>query len=410
MNFPVDYTQPVNESTLILSSHAPDPEGNGPRRRIFATLNALAEQGAVDLLLLGAINTPAASALPPSLPGHAVHQPPYPELRGTTRWKAGMGRRWPALFATLFGRPGDWPHTPLLIRQALAWAGARRWGRIHAYRLNMAPIALALADATGGRPRLHLDLDDLEAHTHERIGELARRNGDRPTARHYTVAARVLRRIERRLLPRFERVYVCSRLDAEKLALPSARVLPNVAPAKETVRPEVRSTGLRALFLGTLSYYPNEDALRVIRVELLPLLRAQGVEIAVAGLLAGPRIAPLLVATEGFRYLGHVPTAAEAFAQADCLIVPLRAGGGTRLKILESFAYGCPVVSTALGIEGIEARPEVHYLPAETPTEFAGQLRRLAQEPGLGEKLSRNARALVERDYSPAAVAAALAP
>jgi hypothetical protein len=281
---------------------------------------------------------------------------------------------------------------------------------IHTFRLSMAPVALALAQVRPVRPRLTLDLDDLEAHTHQRIADLAQRNGDQAIYRRYQTAARSLGRWERRLLPRFDRIYVCSETDRAALGLPTVRVLPNIAPTCPPLPRREPASGYRALFLGSLGYYPNEDALRQIRTLLLPLLRDDPIEILSAGIGGDQRTADLLTPLPGYRHLGRLPTAAEAFAQTDCVITPLRAGGGTRLKILESFAHGRPVISTRVGIEGIAALPGQHYLPAESAADFAHQIRTLASNPGLGARLAHQAHNLVAQHYSPAAVDAALAP
>lgn len=87
-----------------------------------------------------------------------------------------------------------------------------------------------------------------------------------------------------------------------------------------------------------------------------------------------------------------------------------RSGGGTRIKILEAFAQGRPVVTTTIGIEGIEARPDVDHLLADTPADFIRQCLRLAGDPALRATLAAQARALVTSRYTAAALAAPLAP
>jgi glycosyltransferase involved in cell wall biosynthesis len=104
--------------------------------------------------------------------------------------------------------------------------------------------------------------------------------------------------------------------------------------------------------------------------------------------------------------VAHLPA---LYRQADAVVVPVRAGGGTRIKILEAFAEGVPVISTSIGAEGIDARPDVHILMADTPEAFAVQCRRLRRDAALVEALVRNAFALVSARYSPAALAACLA-
>jgi glycosyltransferase involved in cell wall biosynthesis len=90
------------------------------------------------------------------------------------------------------------------------------------------------------------------------------------------------------------------------------------------------------------------------------------------------------------------------YQQADAAIVPLRAGAGTRLKILEAFAWQVPVVSTSIGIEGLEATHGQHALIADTPPDFARQCARLMAEPSLRDNLVKNGLSLVKSKYSPA--------
>ena len=98
-------------------------------------------------------------------------------------------------------------------------------------------------------------------------------------------------------------------------------------------------------------------------------------------------------------FLGRPGDVRPAYLRSYATIVPLFSGGGTRLKILESFALGRPVVSTAKGVEGLSVRPGVHYLPAESAEEFVAQLVAL-RDSALWARLVRHARGLVESRYS----------
>lgn len=400
----------MSEGMLVISGHAPDAEGTGPQRRIWSTLAGLARRREIDLLMVGVSSQQTDSGGLASLPLRQIQRVPAPDRHRLARWRAALGRRYPGLFAAMFRRPNDWPHTPWLARHAVVCTQGQRYRSIHTFRLAMAPVALKVAQAAPLLPELHLDLDDLEAHTHQRIADLARRNGDEAVRRRYHAAARALRRLEHKLLPRFSRIYVCSDMDRAAIGLPAARVLPNTCPLPAAHPGRDRQSGFRALFLGSLGYYPNEDALRQIRGHIWPLLRDSGVEIMTAGFGGGARTAALLTPAPGFRHLGVLSRSAGVYAQTDCVIVPLRAGGGTRLKIIESFAHGRPVISTSVGIEGIAAQPEHHFLSAESPEDFARQIRRLQGDPALGDRLAKSALELVTGHHSPAAVEAALTP
>jgi glycosyltransferase involved in cell wall biosynthesis len=96
---------------------------------------------------------------------------------------------------------------------------------------------------------------------------------------------------------------------------------------------------------------------------------------------------------------GHVPDVRPYYEQASVCIAPLRAGGGTRLKILEAMALGRPVVSTLLGCEGLHVTHGKELLIADTPSEFAEQVMRLFQSQTLREQLAHQARTRVEVRY-----------
>jgi glycosyltransferase involved in cell wall biosynthesis len=96
---------------------------------------------------------------------------------------------------------------------------------------------------------------------------------------------------------------------------------------------------------------------------------------------------------------GHVPDVVPYYQRSKVTIVPLRGGGGTRLKILESMALGRAVVSTSIGCEGLNVIDKENIMIADTPTEFAERVIRLLTDKGLRDRIARNARRLVEAHY-----------
>jgi polysaccharide biosynthesis protein PslH len=84
------------------------------------------------------------------------------------------------------------------------------------------------------------------------------------------------------------------------------------------------------------------------------------------------------VRSPSVRYVGRVPSVEPFYAESHAVVVPVFEGSGTRLKILEAMAYGRPVISTALGAEGLPVVPGEHYLQAESPDDFAAAAERLA--------------------------------
>jgi len=294
------------------------------------------------------------------------------------------------------------------------------------HHVRLATLRFGVPYLSAHRPaRAHVDLDDVESVARRRLADIFRRHGREPEAQREEAEAARAEKLERVAMQDFERVYVCSTLDRARL-LPDAkaelRVLPNVIdlpPAAHLARPTQWGEGwlmtparpFSLLFAGTLGYFPNEDAVLYFCREILPLLRdasPRPVQLDIAG--TGPT-AELIAGTAGpgVRVLGPVPDLAPCYEQADAVVVPLRAGGGTRIKVLEAFAHSRPVVSTSLGLEGIEARDGEHLLIADQPAAFAAACMRLMRDPALVQRLTTNAYDLVRRRYNVKSLERALA-
>ena len=90
----------------------------------------------------------------------------------------------------------------------------------------------------------------------------------------------------------------------------------------------------------------------------------------------------------------------EFLRQASVYVIPLRVGGGTRLKVFEAMANGCPVVSTGIGVEGLHLEPGKHYVRAEQPEEFAAATVRLLRDHAAAVRMAQAARSYIEERYS----------
>jgi glycosyltransferase involved in cell wall biosynthesis len=255
-------------------------------------------------------------------------------------------------------------------------------------------------------PQRHLDLDDVESATHQRLAALYRQNGEDALAQVERLAASRALKIEDFVLQHFQRVYVCSDQDRRRLSgrgKAKVVVLPNVVPLRSSPPNPPRDGAFTFLFIGTLDYYPNAEGIRWWCTEVLPRLRTLAVmpfRLIVAGsgdaaLLADSRSNPEV------EPVGFVDDVAEAYACSHAAIIPIRAGGGTRIKLLEAFSFRRPVVSTNLGVEGIDVRHNREVLLADTPTDFAMQCARLLSAPDLRARLSRAGFDCLERNFSP---------
>jgi glycosyltransferase involved in cell wall biosynthesis len=214
-----------------------------------------------------------------------------------------------------------------------------------------------------------------------------------------------LRRTEAALAERAAVTVAVSRHDAELLAAlaPDARVAVvanGVDLASCALLPPPSLDPPRLLFLGSYDYAPNVAAASALALEVLPAVRqvAPGAEALLAGAdRAGALDA--LAALPGVNILGRVASPADAHARASALVVPMRFGGGSRIKIIEAWALGRPVVATPQGAEGLDARDGEHLLLATDAAGFAAAIRRLRDEPGLAARLVDQGRRKAECDH-----------
>ena len=152
------------------------------------------------------------------------------------------------------------------------------------------------------------------------------------------------------------------------------------------------------IYSGALSYGANFDAMDYFLRQIWPLVLAKRpqAQLSITGKLDGVPLQDLPQASN-VTFTGYLPDIRPAIAQSWINIVPLRIGGGTRLKILESLALKTPVVSTSKGAEGLELRAGQDLLIADEPNAFAAEIIRLLENPSLRRQLAEQGRQSVLR-------------
>lgn len=297
------------------------------------------------------------------------------------------------------------------VREAASHFAGVRFDLVHVMRLYLASFAGPYLSAAAFRPACAIDIDDDEGETRRRLAALHDLRGRARAAALAAAEARKYWDLERRWLPRFDRVAVCA--DGDRIALErrvgltSVVVLPNAVDLPASPRGQPGGTALTLLFVGSLGYFPNEDAACFLCREVLPRLRAatdRPVSVRIVG--PHPPASVRSLAGPDISVTGAVADVSPYYADAHLAVVPLRAGGGTRIKVLEAFAHGVPVVSTALGAEGLDVEQGSHLLIADTAEGLAAACLRLADNPAVADALARRARALVAARYGLPAVKA----
>ncbi len=221
---------------------------------------------------------------------------------------------------------------------------------------------------------------------------------------------RLLKGYEGRICREFDAVLAVS--DEDRAALVEAmragdrpdrpiEVIP-IAVDTDEIAPVIRQPGAnRILHIGTMYWPPNIDGVWWFIREIYPLIRANRPEVSfdIVGARPPQELLDLNNNGSGVNVTGYVEDPASYLQRAGVFIVPLRAGGGMRVKILNALAQGLPIVSTSLGCEGIDVTSGENIIIADTPEDFAQAVLRVLSDSQLAAHLGQNGRQLAEQKY-----------
>jgi glycosyltransferase involved in cell wall biosynthesis len=305
-----------------------------------------------------------------------------------------------------YGRPSLAARISPACRPLEALIGDTAYAAVHVFRLYLAELATLWLGKERDHTRIVLDCDENDALTYRRIAAMERRRQNFIAADWAEAEAEAFAGWAAAWLPKFDLVFAASRQDAKSLAGFALRtqVVPNTVPATADRPFARRRRPPTILFVGTLGYPPNADAVTwfVSRVwrRLARALR-QRVRLVVVGRNA-PAAIDRLRSQRGITVSGSVADIGCCYRDADLAIVPLRAGGGTRIKIIEAASHGVPLVTTAFGAEGTTFQRGIDVLMANDETSFLRACLLLLRNGSLARRLAARARVKAKRDYSPA--------
>lgn len=386
--------------TLLICPTQPIANGAGIQKRAWSHLEALSRLGTVDIVLIlssGQIDRleslDSVRELCRSVKIVRVEQPLRLKKSGIPG--VTLAKRW-----ITFGQPTVAPGDAEQVRELQDDVSKQRYDLVFCFRLRaFALMPQLLADALGKRPKTFVDFDDIESIAMQRMLDANKRT--------IGFEQRQIMRLERMEVANWERtalreaqgISVCSELDAQRLRAKGAAaricVVPNSLPKQGELALPPQSERAKLLFLGTMTYLPNEDAALYFCREILPVIRAnatRGYELDIVG--RGPSTSiRALEADAGITVHGGVESVEPFYAKAEIVVVPIRFGGGTRIKILEALAFGRAVVSTTIGAEGLDLVAGRDILIADTPKSFADACIFLAEDVEMRKRIARAGRA-----------------
>jgi len=222
-----------------------------------------------------------------------------------------------------------------------------------------------------------------------------------------------MRRFERRTLRRVECAIAVTPQDAQQMrdwGVPAIALVPNGVDLDAYQLPTQGARPSELLFLASLDWFPNLEALKYFLDEILPLLLLLQPEaiLRIVGRRPPESLRKLLAGNRHVELVGEVKDVRPHLARAGVVVVPLRIGGGSRLKILEALAAGKAVVSTSIGAEGLELTPAEHFQVGDSPLQFAERTAALISSPKECSRLGENGRRLVTEKYGWDRIAAKL--
>ena len=359
----------------MLAGETPIPPSSGVRVRTLHLARQLAQAFDVHVLALGAVPTAAAE--------------PFELTAIPHRW----GRSGPLLRSL---------RTPYMAAKLSSQAAARL-ATAAAPRTVQAELPFLAPPALETRAPVVLDAHNVET---ELLRSLAESEPRRAWRLRWRWEARKTERFERGTALAVEAVCATSEHDAatfERWGATEIVVVPNGVDIDGIAYEEPASAPM-LVYVGSYGYRPNALAARELVKEVFPVVR-RAVPHAGNRLVGREPEAVLQELPPGVEATGEVDDTVEHLRQAAALVVPRRAGSGTRLKILEAMAAGVPVVATPLAVAGLDVRDGEHVLLGQTSHELAGQAIRLLEDRALARQLSTAARADVEQRFAWSVVA-----
>lgn len=381
---------------LFLSQVLPYPLDAGPKMRSYYVLRHLSQKHKVTLLTF-VRNT--------DRPEHVAHLAEFCHAVQTVPMQRSRVRDVKFLLQSLLTRQpfliirDELPAMTAALQQRVT---GQPFDAIHADQLWMAQYALAAKIAS---PASKLVLDQHNA-VYLIPQRLAESSSNPLKTRFLKRESTAMARYEIDACRRFDHVVWVTQEDYQAVSsLPEARrdglapstVIPICADPTQTAPVERAAVKKRITFLGGLHWPPNAEGVVWFARHVFPQIRAQVPDAVLTVIGKNP---PPGLEGAGIEVTGYVDSPRPYLSETAAFVVPLHAGGGMRVKILDAWSWGLPVVSTTIGAEGIEIRPEENILIGDTPADFAQAVVRVLNNPALAQRIEQGGRQTVIEKYN----------
>jgi glycosyltransferase involved in cell wall biosynthesis len=399
--------------SLLVAPTLPNESGNGLAMRIGVFLEALCQLGEVELVVLPLFESNLSSNrfcrrlnISPTIIQAAGRAETHFRL---LKQVADPRSRLEAF--RQYGKPSLAASLSLpVIDDLRQWLKGRHFDLVHIARAYMLPAIDAWPK--NERPRISVDLDEDDVKAQQRIATLHRLRGDTSAGDWLDAEAVAFERLLEQRISDADITFVSTEADRETLRARAPSANPVVAENAVAIPPaSVRERqGSELLFVGGLGFFPNVDAASWLLDEILPELtrgRSDSPSLTIVG-----RNPPLELRRRaqalGVRLLDVVEDLAPIYASANVALIPIRAGGGSRIKLLEAAAHCVPIVATTIGAEGTRMRDGEEIWLADTTEAMIDTIATVLQSPIEAPRRALKARACTERFYSRQASVSAL--
>lgn len=375
---------------LVLGEEISYPPDTGRRIRTWNLLRRLATHHSISYLCYGRSDDPAVAEVESTgIRIHLVH--PMADHRGWSlyfRLIANLFSPYPYSVTKHFSRRFDQELQRLLREE--------RFDLVHCEGTHCARF-LAAVD---GVPRV-LGTHNIESQIWSRRARQVRTWTEQLFFRSQAIK---MRWFERRALLQVESAIAVTPQDVKQMrnwGVPAISLVPNGVDLEAYGFSTKAERPSELLFLASLDWYPNVEALEYFLAEILPLILSLKPEaiLRIVGRRPPESLRKLVAGNRHVELVGEVKDVRPHLERAGVVVVPLRIGGGSRLKILEALAAGKAVVSTSVGAEGLELTPDEHIQVADSPSQFAQRTIALISSQEERRRLGENGRRLVSEQY-----------